>query len=57
MTDIKQQGGDGSRIKQQGDRSSKVKRHEQAGDGPEAIQDEQLDPVSGAGEGIRQRCR
>ncbi len=57
MTDIKQQGGGGSRIKQQGGRSSKAKQQDQAGDAPEVIADEQLDPVSGAAYGGVYRCR
>ncbi len=56
MTDIKQQSGDGPKAKQQGGGRSKVKQRDQAIDGPQSIDDEQLDPVSGAGGGARMRC-
>ncbi len=56
MTDIKQQGADGSKAKRRGGgRSSK--QQEQSEDRPQTIQDEQLDPVSGAGYGTGYRCR
>ncbi len=56
MTAIKHQGGK-SRAKDQAGGRSGAKQQEQSGDRPQAIQDEQLDPVSGAGYGTGYRCR